>query len=166
MPKGALDLNSGRPSGDDGFVPVELSSPHSATQLQSYPSHSDIHLDIVDHYSALNTPLHSSSHTSNMYPPNASPTAVPLMPGPQTTPMPSPMTHGPSHTDPVDHAERAGVSGLPYGHERHNSSWDMFSSVKKFEQSYQEFDPRNASEAHLVFADGDMPQNTVSAQGT
>lgn len=158
-------LKTAGPSGNDGFVPVELSSPYSASQLQPHPSHSDLHLDHVDHYSALNTSrtrLHPSSHTTNMYPPapSTSPTAVPLMSSAPATPMPVPSRHASSRTDPVDHAERAGIPGLPYsGHGQHSASWDVLSGVKKFEQSYQEFDPRNASEAHLAFADGDTPNN-------
>ncbi|KAJ6586941.1 Mechanosensitive ion channel-domain-containing protein [Mycena vulgaris] len=42
-------------------------------------------------------------------------------------------------------------------------SWDLLSGIKKMEHSYQEFDPaRNASEAHLAFADGDIPANKAS----
>jgi len=33
---------------------------------------------------------------------------------------------------------------------------------RKFESSYEAFDSRNASEAHLAFADGDVPKNAVS----
>jgi hypothetical protein len=33
--------------------------------------------------------------------------------------------------------------------------------MKKFEQDYEGFDSRNASEAHLAFADGDIPKNKV-----
>lgn len=41
------------------------------------------------------------------------------------------------------------------------ASWDVLNSIRKFEHSYTEFDSRNASEAHLVFADGDIPKNKV-----
>ncbi|KAJ7497312.1 Mechanosensitive ion channel-domain-containing protein [Mycena latifolia] len=42
-------------------------------------------------------------------------------------------------------------------------SWDLLSGIKKMEHSYQEFDPaRNATEAHLAFADGDIPKNPAS----
>jgi len=64
------------------------------------------------------------------------------------------------------------VSGRPTN--SRNSSWDVFSGLKRFEQGYEQFDTRNASEAHLQFADGDVPNGKVrisvilllSAQGT
>ncbi|KAF9268886.1 hypothetical protein L218DRAFT_1073318 [Marasmius fiardii PR-910] len=65
----------------------------------------------------------------------------------------------------ADSAERGAIPGMPTpdtsphpGFSR-NSSWDMF---KRFEHSYEEFDSRNAKENHLVFAEGDLPQNKVS----
>lgn len=42
-----------------------------------------------------------------------------------------------------------------------NGSWDLFAGVRKFEQGYEQFDTRNASESHLRFADGDLPKNKV-----
>ncbi len=42
-----------------------------------------------------------------------------------------------------------------------SSSWDVLNGMKKFEHGYEEFDSRNASQNHLVFADGDVPQNKV-----
>lgn len=42
------------------------------------------------------------------------------------------------------------------------SSWDLLAGIRKFEHSYEEFDTRNASEAHLAFAEGDIPSNGVS----
>ncbi|PCH43751.1 hypothetical protein WOLCODRAFT_104096 [Wolfiporia cocos MD-104 SS10] len=40
-----------------------------------------------------------------------------------------------------------------------NNSWDLLGGIR---HSYSEFDPRRASQAHLVFAEGDIPQNTFS----
>ncbi len=68
--------------------------------------------------------------------------------------------------------ERAQTMPLPSGHGRsghgghHNSngrsgSWDLLAGIRKFEHSYEEFDSRNASVAHLAFAQGDLPQNKV-----
>ncbi|TFK44710.1 Mechanosensitive ion channel-domain-containing protein [Crucibulum laeve] len=57
------------------------------------------------------------------------------------------------------------ASGLPFAEKpgnNRNSSWDLFSNVKRFEQSYEQFDSRNASEAHLVYADGDVPKNSFA----
>lgn len=54
----------------------------------------------------------------------------------------------------------------PYQHHQSPSrtagSWDLLAGIRKFEHSYTEFDSRNASEAHLAFADGDLPQNRFS----
>ena len=48
------------------------------------------------------------------------------------------------------------------GHLHKSPSWDLLAGYKKFEHSYEEFDTRNASEKHLVFADGDIPNTAVS----
>ena len=48
------------------------------------------------------------------------------------------------------------------GHTGKSPSWDLLAGYRKFEHSYEEFDTRNASEKHLVFADGDVPNSTVS----
>ncbi|KAG2015646.1 hypothetical protein CC2G_008900 [Coprinopsis cinerea AmutBmut pab1-1] len=45
---------------------------------------------------------------------------------------------------------------------RQSSNWNVLGGIKKLEQSYDEFDTRNASQAHLIYADGDMPKNKVS----
>lgn len=43
-----------------------------------------------------------------------------------------------------------------------SSSWDALSSpIKRVEHSYEQFDSRNASNAHLVYAEGDVPKNKV-----
>lgn len=44
-----------------------------------------------------------------------------------------------------------------------SSSWDALSSpIKRVEHSYEQFDSRNASNAHLVYAEGDVPKNKFS----
>lgn len=48
------------------------------------------------------------------------------------------------------------------GHISKSPSWDLLAGYRKFEHSYEEFDTRKASEKHLVFADGDVPNTTVS----
>jgi hypothetical protein len=48
------------------------------------------------------------------------------------------------------------------GHTGKNPSWDLLAGYRKFEHSYEEFDTRKASEKHLVFADGDVPNTAVS----
>ncbi|KAI0356297.1 hypothetical protein OH77DRAFT_1401686 [Trametes cingulata] len=43
-----------------------------------------------------------------------------------------------------------------------NGSWDLLAGMRKFEQGYEQFDSRNASQSHLAFADGDVPKNKLS----
>lgn len=40
-----------------------------------------------------------------------------------------------------------------------SSSWDLLGGARKINEAYEQFDPRNASEQHLVFADGDIPNS-------
>ncbi|KAI9511136.1 Mechanosensitive ion channel-domain-containing protein [Russula earlei] len=44
-------------------------------------------------------------------------------------------------------------------HSARNSSWDLLGGARKIGQAYEQFDPRNASEQHLAFADGDLPNS-------
>ncbi len=46
-------------------------------------------------------------------------------------------------------------------HDRRHSSWDLLAGLRKFEHGYEEFDSRNASAAHLQFAEGDVSKNKV-----
>ncbi len=50
-------------------------------------------------------------------------------------------------------------SGLHPG--SRNGSWDVLAGIRKFEHSYEEFDSSNASQSHLAFAEGDIPNNRV-----
>lgn len=53
-----------------------------------------------------------------------------------------------------------GTDGHFHGHHGSRSgSWDLLAGIKRFEHSYEGFSPSNASEAHLAFAEGDMPKN-------
>ncbi|EIN11813.1 hypothetical protein PUNSTDRAFT_61874 [Punctularia strigosozonata HHB-11173 SS5] len=45
------------------------------------------------------------------------------------------------------------------GHNSRNSSWDLLAGFRDFEAGYEHFESRNASEAYLAFAEGDIPQN-------
>jgi hypothetical protein len=47
-------------------------------------------------------------------------------------------------------------------HNPRSSSWDLLGGARKINEAYEQFDPRNASEQHLVFADGDLPNSKVS----
>jgi len=42
-----------------------------------------------------------------------------------------------------------------------NSSWDLLGGARKLGEAYEHFDSRNASEQHLAFADGDLPDSKV-----
>ena len=44
-----------------------------------------------------------------------------------------------------------------------NQSWDLLGEARKLGQGYERFDPRNTSEQHLAFADGDLPKSKASA---
>ncbi|KAJ4483406.1 Mechanosensitive ion channel-domain-containing protein [Lentinula aciculospora] len=59
--------------------------------------------------------------------------------------------------------ERA-IPGMPQPNLQHrgSSSWDLLNGIRKFEHSYEEFDSRNASESHLVYAEGDLPKNKLA----
>lgn len=46
----------------------------------------------------------------------------------------------------------------PGAHRHGASSWDILNGIRK---DFEGFDPRNATEAHLQFAQGDMPNNLV-----
>ncbi|KZT41490.1 hypothetical protein SISSUDRAFT_981708 [Sistotremastrum suecicum HHB10207 ss-3] len=48
------------------------------------------------------------------------------------------------------------------GHHHANSSWDVLGGIKRIGDDYSHFDSRNASNARLAFAQGDMPNNGVS----
>ncbi|KAH6914006.1 Mechanosensitive ion channel-domain-containing protein [Coprinopsis sp. MPI-PUGE-AT-0042] len=75
-----------------------------------------------------------------------------------------------SATMPLYDAERAqtssgsshGADGRPKLSNRTSSGWRVLEGAKKLERSYDEFDTRNASQDHLVYADGDTPKNKVS----
>ena len=47
-------------------------------------------------------------------------------------------------------------------HNPRNSRWDLLGGARKFVQAYEQFEPRNASEQHLFFADGDLSNSKVS----
>lgn len=67
------------------------------------------------------------------------------------------------NTDGSQDPERA-IPGMPQPSlQQHStsSSWDLLNGIRKFEHSYEEFDSRNASESHLVYAEGDLPKNKV-----
>ncbi|KAI0331047.1 hypothetical protein GY45DRAFT_1322992 [Cubamyces sp. BRFM 1775] len=51
--------------------------------------------------------------------------------------------------------------GTSHRNSRAGGSWDLLAGMRKFESGYEQFDSRNASQAHLAFADGDVPKNKL-----
>ncbi len=123
--------------------------------------------------SAQNDPLSATS--SSMYPPVPQPqrgaslsqSSLPLGAGaPKRVHIVDDSFDANTRSESYD-AERGGFSGpsmpepvKPPAHSR-GSSWDILNGIRKFEHSYEEFDSRNASQSHLVYAEGDMPNNKV-----
>ena len=111
-------------------------------------------------------PLRQQNNTIDTgYPPVSNPPSAGLTPVHERR-----VQFGPSDSD-VEANKEAGssYSEMPTpdpsggrGHTSKSPSWDLLAGYKKFEHSYEEFDTRNASEKHLVFADGDVPNSTVS----
>lgn len=62
---------------------------------------------------------------------------------------------------PMPGDEGAGMSMPPSHGNSRSGSWDLLAGMRKFEHGYEQFDSRNASQAHLTFADGDVPKNKV-----
>ncbi|KAJ7901846.1 Mechanosensitive ion channel-domain-containing protein [Mycena olivaceomarginata] len=104
----------------------------------------DLHPD-----SPLEHPEPPRGHT---YPPGVDPMAIPM----------SNLSASASRTDASRYDPERGPGPKP--ELRHASgSWDMLAGLKKMEHSYEEFDPaRNATEPHLAFAEGDLPDNKAS----
>jgi hypothetical protein len=87
-----------------------------------------------------NSPLNPTLGQSTTYPPRH------VQIAPDSGPPP-----GPSMPEP-------NVSGK-MGHGSRNASWDLLAGFRDFEAGYGQYDSRNASEAYLAFAEGDIPQN-------
>lgn len=68
----------------------------------------------------------------------------------------------PGHGYPGMH-QRTETADSDRQENRRSGSWDILGGMRRLEHSYVEFDPRRASQAHLAYAEGDMPKNTVSA---
>ncbi|KAL0955922.1 hypothetical protein HGRIS_002114 [Hohenbuehelia grisea] len=103
--------------------------------------------------------------------------------GPGQAPGPStPTSYPPMAAGNARHVRVQEIPGLPYPYDEERGkpelntpgsasprppnsrtpSWDILSGIKRFEHSYEEFDSRNACQAHLAFADGDIPKNKLS----
>lgn len=129
----------------------------------------------------LHSPNHQIRSSQNPFAPN-SPDEVAYPPTRRSSSMPISGSTVPLSQDTSPHqtlhtgspkydVERAQDNpGLQYDASHstsRSSSWDVLSgTMKRFEHSYEEFDTRNASNAHLAYAEGDMPNNKVRAMLT
>jgi hypothetical protein len=110
-------------------------------------------------------PLHQQNNpTDTGYPPVSNPPSSGLTPVHEAR-----IQFSPTDSDVEASKEARPYSQMPSpdpsgsrGHNGKNPSWDLLAGYRKFEHSYEEFDTRNASEKHLVFADGDVPNTAVS----
>ncbi|TEB38382.1 hypothetical protein FA13DRAFT_1726059 [Coprinellus micaceus] len=121
----------------------------------------------------------TSQHVPFIYPPR--PSTAPSTPDPQSRTMASgqnpydpergqgypPAVHSNAQASSSSSHEKVHDPNTPLKTHRppggsRASSWDLLGGIKKIEQSYEQFDTRNASQSHLVYADGDMPKNKLS----
>lgn len=109
-------------------------------QLPADDAHSNS--PYLRNYDAERAMMYPDGPGSMPLPPSATPSNANMMPDATTT-------------DPREAYHRSRNNGS------RNGSWDLLAGIRKFEHSYEEFDTRNASEAHLAFAEGDMPKNKV-----
>lgn len=143
----------------DGYDPVALQHPDFDTPRMATST------DTAD-TTRKSTDAPSVRSTAHLRPIDPRTTGYPPVPS-RATSSQHVRTIDPAISQAYD-AERAQppYDGLPYGAQppqrpdmSHNNSWDLLAGIKKFEHSYEGFDSRNASEAHLAFADGDVPKN-------
>jgi hypothetical protein len=117
---------------------VDAASPVSTPGSSIDHSHAD-HDQASVH---SRTPL-SSAVDMSAYPP----------PPPMPEPKPSRVTYDPE--------SRAGSTTDLRSRAARGSTWDLLSNIKNFEAEYEGYDSRKASEAHLAFAEGDLPNTKV-----
>ena len=110
-------------------------------------------------------PLHRQNNPiDTSYPPVSNPSSAGLTPVHERH-----VQFGHAGSDVEANKEGGSFSEMPTpdpsgrGHTNKSPSWDLLAGYRKFEHSYEEFDTRKASEKHLVFADGDVPNTAVSA---
>lgn len=103
----------------------------------------------------------SNDQSTTMYPPRPRPTGLPSS-SQSSLPLAKHIVGSESYElQPTHDPERAAGQAHKPG-----SSWDLLSGVKRFEHSYEEFDSRHATDPHLVFAEGDLPNNKVSTHSS
>jgi hypothetical protein len=123
--------------------------------------------DTVDLVSPASTPGSSVDHTGGFderTDARSTHSRAPLAPGyppppPPAMSMPMPETKGGMY----DTESRAGSRADLRPKNGRSSSWDLLSGIKNFEAEYEGYDSRKASEAHLAFAEGDLPNTKVRA---
>jgi hypothetical protein len=113
--------------------------------------------DDLDHATSLSYTSHMPLNNSH---PAQSATSIPSQ-------------HGIFYNDKISQSPADGEGFPPQAyHDSHpqsqqhtgsspNSSWDLLGGARKFGEAYEHFDSRNASEQHLAFADGDLPNSKV-----
>lgn len=140
------------------YDPVQLSAPDDSYSSRDAPQSSinmpEQTVDDGNSYSS-HTPFANSPSSSGTYPPRSPPrderhVRMPSFPVPGETRSKRPR---------LSHVKTQGPDGS-MGSSR-NSSWDLLAGVRKWEESYDQFDARTAGQKHLAFADGDIPKNTV-----
>ncbi|KAG6866364.1 hypothetical protein C0991_005285 [Blastosporella zonata] len=102
----------------------------------------------------------NTNSTTHLKETTAYPTAPQNIESHQFSNSTSPLSSSPrvAFASPQDAERGPAAPGLPYHSKSRNSSWDLLGGIKRLEHSYEQFDMRNASQAHLVYADGDVPK--------
>ncbi|KAL5528473.1 hypothetical protein ACEPAF_7609 [Sanghuangporus sanghuang] len=132
----------------DGYSPVALTHPGNTGSYENSPSSaypppfSRVSVDRDDNSRGDSFSVHSHAPLA----PRANTEPMPTMPG-----MPVPRDY--SRTSSATKAPGSqSTTGLT--HRTQNSSWDLLAGLRKEAEG---FDTRNATESHLQFAQGDMP---------
>ncbi|KAL4264733.1 Mechanosensitive ion channel protein [Pleurotus pulmonarius] len=139
-------------------------SPVSEPTFPSQVGQRDERLDSISLSARSDTPIVSPPSIPATYPPHSSSSNAMASDGARRVQMPDPNYDAERaarpHFSPNESSSTQPHPNRP--HSTRNPSWDLLSGIKRFEHGYEEFDSRNASEAHLAFADGDMPNNKFS----
>ena len=156
----------------DGYEPASLRRPEDAarfrnvsggtqatqaSKIDSYDSSSPPIISRVTSRSPAYTPLHQNQNSGGSLAENAE-----ALHRVKIEPYDSRPDVRPSYdkfSSPSNENETA--AGPPSHAHTYSSSWDLLSGLRKFEHEVETFDPRNAREAHLQFAEGDIPNNRV-----
>lgn len=150
------------------YNPVSPTSPETSPVSEpTFPSQAfvqrDDRLDSISLSARSDTPIVPPPSIPTTYPPYSSSSNAMASDDARRVQMPGPNYDAERaarpHFSPNESSSTQPHPNRP--HSTRNPSWDLLSGIKRFEHGYEEFDSRNASEAHLAFADGDMPNNKV-----